>query len=239
MLFGWMLKPETVIELGRDYRAIVDSDTFERLRLGDYRWRPQVHKRAGKVYAQAHCAGQTFYLHRVVAGAIKGQMVDHKDGDGLNNRGSNLRLATPGQNSANQAKHKKNTTGFKGLFWSPSSRKWCAQIGRSGVKYYLGAFDHRERAAEAYDRAALALFGEFALLNFEDRRGSYRPRMPKAGTSRAIPPASPDPSPAVMLTDDRRRSTAARLRTARRYSVADNRGGEGVVPGRSCESAKA
>lgn len=170
------MSPDIIsIDLGQGYSATVNSDTFHRLKLGRFKWKPQIHKRANKVYAQA--SGTT--LHRYILGAKQGEMVDHRDGDGLNNRDHNLRLATPGQNRANSKKTCKNNEGFKGVVWVWQCRKWKANIAHGGKLYYLGLFEHKERAAMAYDRAAIAIHGEYAGLNFPERRDSYRPRDPR------------------------------------------------------------
>lgn len=172
----------TLIALGGGYVATVDSDTFVKLRLGRYQWRPQVHKRAGKVYAVTYL-GYDVYLHRLILNAPKGIHVDHKDGDGLNNRRSNIRLSTPGQNRANcGATRRKMSCAFKGVAWSQTSRKWMATVMKDGIRYYLGVYEHKRRAAVAHDRAALALFGEFAGLNFPGRKTHLK--MPTASKRR-------------------------------------------------------
>lgn len=173
-----MNRATTTIDLGRGYRAIVYSDTFERLRLGDYRWRVLIGRGGKYIYGQASVCGESFYLHRVVAGAAKGQHVDHIDHDGLNNRDDNLRLCTPGENRANSRK-RHCVSGYKGVTWSQSGHNWVATITKDGVRYYLGVFHDKRRAALAHDRAALALNGEFAGLNFPDR--PTRAVMPTGG----------------------------------------------------------
>jgi hypothetical protein len=95
--------------------------------------------------------------------------VDHRDGNGLNNRRrSNLRVCSHSQNGANQKKHKNNTSGFKGvvLYKDNRSRPWCARIKVEGRHIYLGYFATPDEAAKAYDAAAIRLHGEFARTNF-------------------------------------------------------------------------
>jgi len=93
-------------------------------------------------------------------------MVDHKDGDGLNNQRSNLRRSSALQNSQNQRLSRRNKSGFKGVFFK--GPKWMASIRMNGRSTHLGMFDSAEAAALAYDAAAAAAFGEFARLNFPD-----------------------------------------------------------------------
>ncbi len=165
------------IQLSVEHSTIVDPDTFKRLQLDVGTWKPQVHKKARKVYAVS--GGRVpEYLHRLIMGAQKGQIVDHINGNSLDNRKCNLRFATAKQNSVNSKARKNNLSGHKGVSWNVACRKWMAIIMNSGKRYYLGVFTHKDRAAMAYDRAALFLHGEFAGLNFEDKRASYRPTDP-------------------------------------------------------------
>jgi len=92
---------------------------------------------------------------------IKGEMVDHADGDGLNNCRNNLRLATHTQNMANKRRPKNNKSGYKGVFWLKSHNKWRAEIARKGKKIFLGYFDTPEEGYEAYIKAAIEHDGEF------------------------------------------------------------------------------
>lgn len=165
------------IPLDRDYSTLVDSDIWERMRYARFNWKAQVHSGKDRVYAYANCGG-VMYLHRLITGAKKGEVVDHINGDGLDNRKANLRICTYQQNIQNQRRPKDNTTGYKGLFWAKNSRAWAAQINTGGIRYHLGIHPTAKRAAMAYDRAALALFGEFACLNFPELKDSYKPVMP-------------------------------------------------------------
>ena len=95
------------------------------------------------------------------------EMIDHRDGNGLNNRHTNLRPATDSQNQANKRKPKNGVTpSFKGVFWHGRDMKWAARIRVNGKRKYLGYFHSEVEAARAYDAVALLHFGEFAKLNF-------------------------------------------------------------------------
>lgn len=104
-------------------------------------------------------------LHRQLLGAQPGQVVDHVNGDTLNNRRSNLRLCTKAQNCRNN-RGRGSASGFKGVSWYPRYGRWVAGICVDYRSVTLGYFDTRELAALAYDAAALLHFGEFACLNF-------------------------------------------------------------------------
>jgi hypothetical protein len=93
-------------------------------------------------------------------------LVDHANGNGLDNRRSNLREATHAQNSANSRLSRRSTSGFKGVTWYKRTSRWRAHITADQVQRHLGYFDTPEEAARAYDTAATEAFGDFARLNF-------------------------------------------------------------------------
>ena len=101
------------------------------------------------------------YMHRVIAGTPEGMDTDHIDGDGLNNRRSNLRTATRSQNMRNRPKQENNKSGFKGVCWSKRDNKWRAyiQVGRKSI--HLGYFDAIEDAASAYAKGSTQIHGAF------------------------------------------------------------------------------
>lgn len=107
-------------------------------------------------------------LHRVLMDAPAGMDVDHIDGDGLNNRRSNLRLATRSQNIYNKPANRGGTSKFKGVHWNPKLNKWRASVTIKGVKTNIGCFVDEADAARAYDVKARELFGEYARLNFPE-----------------------------------------------------------------------
>lgn len=102
--------------------------------------------------------------HRLVMSAQKGQIVDHRNRNGLDNRRENLRLCTSSQNHANTPKQKNNTSGYKGVFRARSGR-WIARVTVNRAMRHLGTFDDAWDAAQAYNAAALEAWGEFAYLN--------------------------------------------------------------------------
>ena len=94
-----------------------------------------------------------------------GTIPDHRNGDGLDNRRSNLRPATNQTNLMNRGPQVNNTSGFKGVIFDKRSDAWRAQIKVDGRYIYLGCLDSKIEAAEAYNEAANKVFGEFAWLN--------------------------------------------------------------------------
>jgi hypothetical protein len=88
--------------------------------------------------------------------------LDHINGDSLDNRINNLRLATEGQNLANSRIAKNNRSGVKGVCWRRDIGKWSAQIRKDGKLKHIGLFATIDEAATAYEEKAKELFGEFA-----------------------------------------------------------------------------
>jgi hypothetical protein len=100
-------------------------------------------------------------MHRVLMGDPEGMLVDHVDGDGLNNVRSNLRVAVMAQNLHNTGRHRDNKSGFKGVHEQRPGR-WVAYIMAFGRKEYLGIHDTPDAAHAAYCEASLRLHGEFS-----------------------------------------------------------------------------
>jgi hypothetical protein len=101
-------------------------------------------------------------MHRLILRSPAGLGVDHRDGDGLNNRRKNLRPATKAQNGQNRPQNKNNTSGFKGVSWHAQRGRWRAQIMVAGRKKSLGLFDTPEDAHVAYCRASAKFHGAFS-----------------------------------------------------------------------------
>lgn len=115
-------------------------------------------------YAMSGRGVAQFLMHRVIMAAGQGQKVDHRDGNGLNNCRTNLRIATYTQNAQNRRKIRSAVgSRFKGV--CPRSGNWCARITVQRKLMFIGYFHDELDAARAYDTAALKHFGEFALTN--------------------------------------------------------------------------
>lgn len=93
-----------------------------------------------------------------------GKVLDHIDGNPLNNRIENLRQCTQAQNRCNTRKYK-GVSRYKGVSWDKSRKMWLAMIRHHGKTYNLGGFLTQSEAAERYNEEAVTRFGEFASLN--------------------------------------------------------------------------
>ena len=155
------------ISLGQNQFAIVDDNDYARLNL--YQW---FLSKTG--YAVGFVPGsdgrfQLVYMHRFILNAGPDQLVDHINGQPLDNRRQNLRLVTPQQNGQNKRLSPLSCTGLKGVGWHKRRHKYHARIQLQGIRYHLGFFDDAETAALAYDEAARRLFGAFARCNYPDK----------------------------------------------------------------------
>jgi hypothetical protein len=155
------------IDLTQGYTAIVDAvDLFL---VDGFNWRANIHRRKDgtiwRIYAVSNVRvlgeRRFIYMHRVVSGEPLGLVVDHRNGDGLDNRRSNIRVATYIENGQNLRKPTSNTSGAKGVSWRKTEKKWRAQITAFGKNYHLGFFESIEEAACAYSAASAKLHGEF------------------------------------------------------------------------------
>jgi hypothetical protein len=90
-----------------------------------------------------------------------GEMIDHEDRDSTNDKIKNLRLCDKSKNAANGRKHKDGKSGYKGVSWLKSHKKWHASICIKGKRKFLGYYDDPEEAHQAYLKAAKESFGEF------------------------------------------------------------------------------
>lgn len=121
-----------------------------------------------KHYPRVQVFGRMFSIHRIAWAAHYGRwpdgFIDHINGDGADNRISNLRECSHQQNQANRPADKDSSSKFKGVDWMPRHQKWRARVGTD----HLGVFASEEDAAAAYDQAALTKWGAFARLNLKE-----------------------------------------------------------------------
>ena len=153
------------ISLTRGLYAIVDAEDYEW--LSGYKWHASCRN---SPYACRTENRKIIMMHREIMRPPKGMVVDHINGNGLDNRRCNLRVCRQDQNMRNSRRHVGGKSRFRGVF--PRGRQWEAKVTDRGQGYYLGRFDDEVEAAKARDRLASKLFGEYAWLN--------------------IPPASPE-----------------------------------------------
>lgn len=139
--------------------SLVDDEDFDR--ISSRRWISiQTSPRSETRYATRSSGGKTVYMHHEIIGEVG--RTDHKDGNGLNNQRNNLRPCSQTQNNANSRTRNDNTSGFRGVSYSPKRGKYEARVVAGGKIHWLGYFVTPEEAARAYGDKANEIFGEFA-----------------------------------------------------------------------------
>ena len=170
----WMIDEDGAVHipLGDGKEALIDSCDQEL--ASKFLWRLQKHSRMEtKFYAEAAIPEDVRHLvnsnkkrtslHRVILNPPDGLQVDHANGDGLDCRRRNIRIATISQNTSNR--RYVNKTGYRGVTKPKRGRGYVAQCQHDGKNHNLGYFQTAEEAALVYNQYALETFGEFAILN--------------------------------------------------------------------------
>jgi hypothetical protein len=154
------------ITLTRGKIALVDETDFELVSSVQWAFDPGTRSRNG--YAKGQIGKgrkdrKTVYMHRLIIGAKRGELVDHINRNSLDNRRCNLRFATPTQSSSN-IEHALAKHGFRGVHIN--NKAFRAQIQANGKRYNGPNRKSPLLAAQDYDRLCLDLHGEFAVTNF-------------------------------------------------------------------------
>lgn len=150
------------IKLNKGFVALVDDDDFQF--LNQWNWFIGNDGYAKRSQHNLYTS-KTICMHRLIMNASRCDIVDHIDMNRLNNQKSNLRLCNRKQNAANSLIPRNNSSGYKGVYWHKTNKKWHAQIKVNYKTIFLGCFNTKEEAALAYNNGALKHQGEFARLN--------------------------------------------------------------------------
>lgn len=148
--------------------ALVDDEDYER--VAQIKWHAVCQRRvwyAQRNFISAKTGRRTTQrMQRFILGDCTAPHIDHRDQDGLNNQRENLRPCTFAQNFRNRGAQRNNTSGYKGVTWHPTKKRWIAAIQVDSIKRHIGNFHDPAEAARAYDAVAAEHFKEFAVLNF-------------------------------------------------------------------------
>ncbi len=155
-----------VVHLTKGLFALVDASDWLRI-FSMGKW--QANGVPGGEYARLNSKRHgRIFMHNAVLATPAGRYPDHRNRRRLDNRTSNLRVATKAQNSANS--FYANKIGYRGV--TTNTQGFQARITIGGVRIGLGTFPTAGQAAIAYDQKARDAFGEFAILNFPLHGGS-------------------------------------------------------------------
>ena len=141
---------------------LVDDSDFDL--LSNFKWYI-----VGRSYCDTHryaitrIDGKTVSMHRMIMMADKGEVIDHKNHNTLDNRRCNLRKCSSQQNMQNMTKRTNGSSKYKGV--QKRDNRWRATIGHNRKTVYLGSFVSENEAAQAYNEAASRLYGKFAFIN--------------------------------------------------------------------------
>jgi hypothetical protein len=116
-------------------------------------------------YLQINFNGRLYKCHRLaflyINGVFPVNEVDHIDNNKLNNRWSNLRECTRGENNYNYGLSSHNTSGVKGVSWHKGKEKWQARINVAGKSIYLGSYKELQEAKQVVRDYRTKVHGEF------------------------------------------------------------------------------
>lgn len=149
------------VSLTKGYVATIDSADVNA--VAGWNWCAFV--RGETVYAVRSASRKTIYMHRALISPPDGCVVDHVDGNGLDNRRANLRVGSQMQNTWNSRTKRSNTSGVKGVCFDRSRAKWIAHIRCGGKRINLGRFDNIRDAEAAYRAASMRIHGQFSRLD--------------------------------------------------------------------------
>jgi hypothetical protein len=147
---------------GTDKFATIDDPDAEMLK--PYRWYFKKDKSQHIGYAVGHHVktGKIAYMHRLIMGAEKGMLVDHKNLDSLDNRRVNLRIATHSQSQHNKSAYRNNRSGFKGVTFDKATGKWMGSVNANRANVLKKRFSSKLDAAQACMLVSFLHHGEFS-----------------------------------------------------------------------------
>lgn len=150
-----------------DKIVLIDEEDYDKIK--DYKCCLSFHKRMNTFYIIIHMYKDSKHidvlLHRFIMNCPKDKLVDHKNHDTLKNTKDNLRICTHAENQRNQKIRKGLSSKHKGVYFNKKENKYVAQIKYNNKQIGIGRFETEKEAGESYNKKALELYGEFALLN--------------------------------------------------------------------------
>lgn len=162
-----------LIQLQGGRICLVDLADWDLLRRYRWHWKWESRTETGErrlyvatsIWEREERRHRAIRIHRLITAAPEQMMVDHRSGDTLDNRRSNLRIADNSRNQANSGS-RGGSSRYKGVSWNARKRRWLVAFRANGQYHFVGYFRDEFEAAKAYDAAAEKVSGEFARTNF-------------------------------------------------------------------------
>lgn len=148
----------TQIQLNNEYTTLINNCDLDL--INQYLW--NVTDDGFNPYACCKIDGTIVRMHRLIMNAREGQIVDHINGNTLDNRRENLRFVTASQNAINRRRRSDNKSGVTGVYFSKAHNRWFACINIDKKKQTIGLFKTMEEAVEARKQKEIEIYGEFA-----------------------------------------------------------------------------
>lgn len=139
-----------LLHLTQNKQAIVDNDDYDK--LSKYKWHS--HKSRNTFYAERY---PNISMHSEIISCPKNMRIDHINGNGLDNRKSNLRIVTVRENAQNLYGSKPKTSKYPGVYWNKADKRWYARIRIQGKLHFLGSYSIEETAALRYKLACMEI----------------------------------------------------------------------------------
>jgi hypothetical protein len=141
------------IELTQGKITLVDDEDYEY--LNQWKWSTKKHRLTYYATRSEYIGKEggvskkrNFLMHRIILNANEGDIIDHINGDGWDNRKENLRFVTNRENCQN--KHARKTSAYVGVSWRKREKKWESHVRDKDETIHLGYFKSESDAAAAY-----------------------------------------------------------------------------------------
>lgn len=154
---------------GNIFEVIIDIEDIQKLIDLNWHWHVSYKKNSQSWYVEASVyrgngqINKTYYLHKVLTGAVLGQYVDHKNNNTLDNRKDNLRVTENKKNTRNRkSKNSNNKSGYRNVSWNSREDCWIVQLQINGKNTILDKFNDVDEAGVFAEKMRKEYYGEFA-----------------------------------------------------------------------------
>lgn len=157
-----MKNKELLLSKNKNISTIISEEDYEW--ASKYKWSASLCSNKGNHYAMrveiTNGKRKSFKLHREITKCPKGMVVDHINGNTLDNTRQNLRIVTHKENMSNQTK-RVGSSKYRGVTFSKTQKRWKAQIQINGKRTCLGSFKTEEEAGQTFLKAAEKYYGKY------------------------------------------------------------------------------